>query len=203
MANVVKKFQFASHNRTLDDIKSYYDKLLSSLEYKYSRTQNAEYEAMFPEMSEQEVARELAELKEELSMEGSFELLSFLEKEFRTDCYLRCVGRFRDEMSKHFKQAYLEAKKVQYRIPLLDVIVNEWKRQKLNEHPHDVDTLALFSGINDMFNFRNWMAHGRYWEFPYHPGKHHFDAIWLMVNQVEDQLGPYFYRNIPVGEKSR
>mgnify|MGYP007069974551 CR=1 FL=1 len=198
----VRKFQFASHNRTLNEIKSYYDKMLSSLEYKYSRNHNPLYAEMFADMSEAAVERELGELKEELSLEGSFELLSFLEKEFRTDCYLRCKGRFRDELSRGFKRAFDEVGHVQYRIPLLDVIVEGWKQQLLSDTPHDAETLAFFSGISDIFNFRNWMAHGRYWEFSYSRGKHHFDSIWLMVNHVEDVLGDSFKRNEPIGEKA-
>ena len=202
MAKQLRKFQFASHNRTLDEIKYYYDKMLSALEYKYSRCRNPLYAEMFAEMSEGAVERELGALKEELSLEGSFEVLSFLEKEFRTDCYLRCKGRYRDNLSRSFKKAYDEAGKVQYRIPLLDVIVDGWKSQLLADNPHDADRLALFSGISDMFNFRNWIAHGRYWEFPYSRGKHHFDSIWLMANHVEDVLGPLFKRNEPIGEKA-
>jgi hypothetical protein len=61
--------------------------------------------------------------------------------------------------------------------------------------------LVFFSTITDIFNFRNWMAYGWYWEFPYSRVKHNFDYIWLMVNNVEEKLGPELLRNVLIGEK--
>ena len=201
MGNVVHKFQFADHNRTLKEIKSYYDKLLSSLEYQYSKNRNVEYDIVFSGMTEEDVETELENLKEELSIEGAFELLAFLEKEFRTDCYIRCTKRYRDDLSKAFKDVYKSVKKVQFKIGFLDVIVEEWKKKFLSEDPHNQNILDLFSEINDKFGFRNWIAHGRYWAFPYQRGKHNFDAVWLMVNAVETVIGAQFYRYEPIGEK--
>ena len=201
MGKAVHKFQFADHNRTLEEIKSYYDKVLSSLEYRYSKNRNTEYDIIFSGMKEEDVETELENLKEELSVEGSFELLAFLEKEFRTDCHIRCTKKYRDDLSKAFKNAYQTAGKVQYKIGFLDVIIKEWNNKFLSEKPHDQDILNLFSEINDKFGFRNWIAHGRYWAFPYHQGKHNFDAVWLMVNAVEGVIGTQFYRYEPVGEK--
>ena len=72
MGNAVHKFQFADHNRTLEEIKFYYDKVLSSLEYRYSKNRNVEYDIIFSGMTEEEVEIELEHLKEELSIEGAF-----------------------------------------------------------------------------------------------------------------------------------
>lgn len=106
MAKMVHKFLFASHNRTLEEIKSYYDKVLDSLECKYSKDTNADYDVIFANRSEEDVEAELDGLKEELSMEGAFELLAYLEKVFRTDCHIRCTRRYKDDLSKSFKIVY-------------------------------------------------------------------------------------------------
>lgn len=201
MGKTVHKFQFTDHNRTLEEIKSYYDKVLSSLEYRYSKNRNIEYNIIFAGKTEKDVETEFENLKEELSIEGAFELLAFLEKEFRTDCYIRCTKRYRDDLSKAFKHEYKKVGKVQYKISFLDVIIEGWKNKMLSNDPHNQVVLNLFSEINDKFGFRNWIAHGRYWGFPYHKGKHNFDAVWLMVNAVETVIGTQFYRYEPVGEK--
>lgn len=201
MANIVHKFQFSSHNRTLEEIKSYYDKVLVSLDRQYSRDTNPDYDAIFANKSEAEVAAELDSLKEELSMEGAFELLAYLEKDFRTDCHIRCTRRYKDELSMTFKDVYQSVGKLQYKIGFIDVIVASWKKVLLEPDPHDQDVLDMFSQINDMFNFRNWMAHGRYWEYPYSRGKHNFDVVWIMVNEVENAFSGKFYTYERVGER--
>lgn len=201
MPKIVHKFQFASHNRSLEEIKSYYDKVLDSLERQYSRDTNVEYDIIFANRSEEDVAAELDKLKEELSMEGAFELLAYLEKDFRTDCHIRCTRKYKDELSKAFKKVYKSVGKIQYKIGFLDVIVAGWKEVFLEPDPHNQDVLDMFSQINDFFKFRNWMAHGRYWEYPYNRGKHNFDAIWIMVNEVENVFKDKFYVYERVGER--
>lgn len=201
MPKKVHKFQFASHNRSLEEIKSYYDKVLDSLERQYSRDTNVDYDIIFANRSEEDVVAELDNLKEELSMEGAFELLAYLEKDFRTDCHIRCTRRYKDELSKSFKNVYKSVGKIQYKIGFLDVIVAGWKEVFLEPDPHNQDVLDMFSQINDLFNFRNWMAHGRYWEYPYNRGKHNFDAIWIMVNEVENVFRDKFYVYERVGER--
>lgn len=202
MAKIVHKFQFASHNRTLEEIKSYYDKVLDSLDRQYSRDTNTDFDVVFANKSEEEVAVELDGLKEELSMEGAFELLAYLEKDFRTDCYIRCTRKYKDELSKAFKIVYKSVGKMQYKIGLVDVIVAGWKKVFLEPDPHNQDVLDMFSQINDLFNFRNWMAHGRYWEYPYNRGKHNFDVVWIMVNEVENTFSDRFYTYDRVGERA-
>lgn len=201
MAKLVHKFQFASHNRSLKDIKTYYDRVLDSLEYQYSREHNADYDVIFANKSEAEVAAELDRLKEELSMEGAFELLAYLEKVFRTDCHIRCTRRYKDDLSKSFKDVYKSVGKIQYKIGFVDVIVAGWKKFFLEQDPHNQDVLDMFSQINDFFNFRNWMAHGRYWDYPYSRGKHNFDVVWIMVNEVENAFSGKFYAYERVGER--
>lgn len=201
MAKLVHKFQFASHNRSLKDIKTYYDRVLDSLEYQYSREHNVDYDVIFANKSEAEVAAELDRLKEELSMEGAFELLAYLEKVFRTDCHIRCTRRYKDDLSKSFKDVYKSVGKIQYKIGFIDVIVAGWKKFFLEQDPHNQDVLDMFSQINDFFNFRNWMAHGRYWDYPYSRGKHNFDVVWIMVNEVENAFSGKFYAYERVGER--
>lgn len=183
--NKVRKFQFAEHNRTLNEIKTYYDKVSDALSCTYSTETNNNYYEMFLGMTNDEVAAERMMLTKELSMEGSFELLAYLENRFRTDCYIRCKKRYKDELSKKFQKAYQNAHKIQYKIGLLDVIIDGWKEVLVKDHPHDSNIVNLVNGIKDMFQFRNWMAHGRYWSFPYNIGRHDFDTIWIMVNNVE------------------
>ena len=202
MAKVIHKFQFSSHNRSLEEIKTYYDNVLESLERQYSKDTNTDYDVYFVNKSEAEVATELDSLKEELSMEGAFELLAYLEKDFRTDCYIRCTKRYKDELSKAFKTVYKSVGKIQYKIGFIDVIIAGWKKEFLESDPHNQDVLDMFSQINDMFNFRNWMAHGRYWEYPYSRGKHNFDVVWIMVNEVENVFGDKLLTYEHVGERA-
>lgn len=201
MAKTVHKFQFASHNRTLEEIKFYYDKVLGSLERQYSRDTNTDYDVIFANKSEEEVVAELDGLKEELSMEGAFELLAYLEKVFRTDCHIRCTRKYKDKLSKEFKTVYKSVGKIQYKIGFIDVIIAYWKKEFLEPDPHNQNVLDMFSQINDLFNFRNWMAHGRYWEYPYNRGKHKFDVVWIMVNEIENAFSGKFYAYERIGER--
>lgn len=89
---------------------------------------------------------------EEIDRLVSINILAYMEALFRVDYFHRVNKRLKDELSKGFKG--LE-KTYQERVPL-EEILEKWKEL-------DSKNRAVISEFIGAMKFRNWLAHGRYW----------------------------------------
>jgi len=96
---------------------------------------------------------ELKSRKEHLDRMCVLEILATLEAKFRIDYLMRCQKKKRDKLSKAFREIY---KKKKNKASLNDDIIRTWK----NEFPLHKTRLDKLSKALD---YRNWLAHGRYW----------------------------------------
>ena len=87
----------------------------------------------------------------------------------------------KDFLSKAFRGIYNPAKRL-YKYSLVDDIIENWK----NFIPEQKET---FDRLIDAFNYRNWIAHGRYWHFKDNPDKFTFDSVWLLNERLDAVLG--------------
>ena len=113
-------------------------------------------------------------------------MLAYLESVFRKDFVIRIQRHKRkDELSKHFLDSYNPAKKLyQYS---LEEIFRAWYDKGCGLSDKIRQT---FSSLPQYYNYRNWIAHGRYWEFKdtNYLRKFCFESILLMVDTVLREL---------------
>ena len=101
-----------------------------------------------------EVNARLEQRLTEVDMTSALTVLSALEAVFRVDYLQRCYRREKDPLSRAFRDLH---RKRQQRANLETEIFDIWKEYT------DVEP-KLISDFRGAFNFRHWLAHGRYWE---------------------------------------
>lgn len=187
------KFDFSECPLVAEEISNYYRHMVSTIECKYSQDSNQNYEVDFFSYSEEKVESEKEILLNELSIQASLCLLSFIESRFRIDFIIRCQGQKKDFLSKEFRKIYNPAKRL-YTYSLTDDIIDNWKK----DMPDQKD---VFDRLIDAFKYRNWIAHGRYWHFKDNPNKFTFDSIWMLNEKLDIILERKILGLLNIGEK--
>jgi hypothetical protein len=115
-------------------------------------------------------------------MASALTILSALEAAFRIDYLQRCYLRQKDPLSRAFRDLH---RRKQTRVRLETEIFDIWKEYT------DVEA-KLISDLRGAFNFRHWLAHGRYWE-PKLGRKYDFVTVYALAAIVLSSfpfLGP-------------
>lgn len=100
-----------------------------------------------------EAVEEMEARVAELDATCTFTLLADLEATFKIDYLQRCYMKKKDRISKNFRKTYAEKKaSVSLDRDLLPI----WR----DHHPK---LKGIIGAINGAFNYRDWIAHGRYW----------------------------------------
>ena len=89
----------------------------------------------------------------ELDEAGAFFIVAEAEALLRTDFLRRVYRREKDDLSRRFRAMHREAST---RVRLEDHILAAWR----DEVPSARAEIGEFAGLT---NYRNWLAHGRYW----------------------------------------
>lgn len=171
------QFQFNEHNQTLESLEDYYDEVKAAIDLKYSED-NPNYNGDFLSMTEKEVELERDENYEELAREASMAILAFIESLFRTDFIIRCELKKDDKLSKRYRSTYNPAKRI-YIYSYSDVVLDGWKEYR-------PETKNLLDELNEANNYRNWLAHGRYWQFKDNPNKYKIEKIRNLAHRIQD-----------------
>lgn len=154
--------QFSDNILTPEEIEHYYRDMEKSIEMRFNKEQNANYVGDFWGYTDEEIISSKKELLQELSIEASFFLLAYIESLFRKDFILRInAGRkkYRDNITKEYKSIYDPNKRV-YSYSLVDVIFSTWKQYV---SPNSKELEDVLRTLPQYYDFRNWIAHGRYW----------------------------------------
>lgn len=154
--------QFSDNVLTPEEIEHYYRDVEKSIEMRFNKEQNANYVGDFLGYTDEEIISSKKELLQELSIEASFFLLAYIESLFRKDFILRInAGRkkYRDNITKEYKSIYDPNKRV-YSYSLVDVIFSTWKQYV---SPNSKELEDVLRTLPQYYDFRNWIAHGRYW----------------------------------------
>lgn len=105
--------------------------------------------------SKKEVKAMRDSLLRELSIECGMMLMSAVEAAFRTDFVLRCRKSKKKQIDRDFKKV-LEGVSELYHVRIKEDLIDRWAI----EYPTDKHNFSL---LKDRFDYRNWIAHGRYW----------------------------------------
>ena len=121
----------------------------------------------------------------ELSTDVSFAILAYIESRFRTDFIVRRRNRKRSDLLAGLFHANFKMSKEFYSYPLVTGIFKDWKETYAE---NDV-LLNLFNQLGQAFDYRNWVAHGRYWVFKDNPNKYTYNYTLGLAQNVDALLG--------------
>ena len=171
-----KRVSFSQQNLTIEQIADYYQDTEGALNLFYSFNFNTEdIPAKFLGYSATEVNDELKQRKEALDRTCSMELLAALEARIRIDYLVRCQDKHKDTLSRKLRDIH---KTKENRASLVDDIITTWKTEK-PYHKNRLDNLGK------ALDYRNWLAHGRYWQPKKHPHTALFDYLTIYSLAVD------------------
>ena len=186
------QFNFNEHNQSLESLENYYDEVKAAIDLKYSKA-NPYYTSDFQMMTNTEVETERDENYMELSCEASMAILALVESSFRTDFIIRCELKKSDKLSKRYRHTYNPAKRI-YTYSYNDVVLDGWAEYRPEEK-------NLINELKEANNYRNWLAHGRYWQFKDNPAKYKIEKIRDLAHRIQSTFGSELMIVPKIGEK--
>jgi hypothetical protein len=163
----------SGQNLEIGDVFNHYADLSASLRLYFSAS-NPDYDLKFAGESEASVEEALRGRLAEAEMNYTLTLLASLEASFKVDYLLRCKLKRKDPVSRALRLVYKRKKE---RASLENDILRVWKENT---------TTVPSRVIGDMigaFDFRNWLAHGRYW-VPKFGRRYDFFSVYSLVAEV-------------------
>jgi len=176
-----KKTSFTNSHSKIEDIEEYYVDSEDSLNTFYDVDfESGEISAKFLGYSKKEIFGELKERKETLDRMCSLELLAAIEARVKIDYIIRGQDKLRDDLSKKIRVVY-DSK--ENRASLKDDIISVW-RTEFPKHKTRLDNFGL------ALDYRNWLAHGRYWQPKRAPHIHRYDylSIYSLAEDILDNM---------------
>jgi hypothetical protein len=176
-------FKYSNANLSLDEIDKTYRNIISSLDVKYSKSKNRDYESCFMGYAGEEVLQEKARIYDEIDKETCLTLFASVEATLRTDFINRCQLRKRDNLSKYYRKDYNPMRNV-YLYSLKDVVFKGWIDYIPSKEP-------LIKTVKDAFGFRNWLAHGRYWSLDQSLSRYDYSTLFNLLKLFVTEIEPY------------
>jgi len=172
---MVKKVRFSQKHSTIEDIEKFYFYSEQALIPYFS-----ERNSYFTGFSISELDKEIREHRLVLDRMGALEILALLEARFRIDYLIRCQERKKGDFSRALRDVY---KLKENKASLTDDILKVWKEF----HPQHK---AIFDSFQKALDYRNWLAHGRYWEPKRSPhiSKYDYLAISLIASEIMENV---------------
>lgn len=175
-----------------EDISRFYEEGKMGIDRRFDSSANPTFEGDFVGLT----SREMEDLKiqelSELSLKAAFFLLTYIESLFRTDFILRLeTGRKgKDQLTKEYKRIYKQGTKI-YSYSLKDVIFANWKVYVSNKSKSK-ELTDILNVLPQYFDFRNWMAHGRYWRFKEsnYALIYNYESVRLLLLNIETYFSP-------------
>ena len=169
-----RRVAFSENYPVTEDIGAHYEVSVNSMNLLYSPV-NPGFVADFRYYSHDEVEEERDARLEEIDASLALTLLASIEASFRVDYLRRCYRRKKDPLSRAFRALYKrKGRKVSFEEELLE----GWKR-------HSNVSPRLLGEIRGAFNYRHWLAHGRYW-MPRLGKRYDFSGIFDLAYDVDE-----------------
>jgi hypothetical protein len=163
-----------------ESIANDYNLFKKSLDLFYSKN-NHDFQNFFSNYSENEILNEYNLKSSELDKLFVLTLLSAIEAKFKIDYSIRCENRYKDEISQIFREYYRENS---YRVNFEEKILKTWKDKSAKSN-------VFFNEIIQIFKFRHWLAHGRYWILKSNIEKYDFFYIYAIAQSIDSDLNLY------------
>lgn len=191
------KFNFSEHSGSIGQLEEYYRSMSELIDRKHNPALNPEYALDFPFMRPDEISEKAATLRRELVFEGNLAVLSYVESVFRVDAIMRCQAKIKqDSLFKKFKKEikHQNGKTVYHYIRICETILEGWKVE-CREH------VNLLNSLGQAFEYRNWLAHGKYWTYKESVDKYTFEYVLGLAKAVIKAFDGLLFKQLPVGEK--
>ena len=164
--------QFYEHQLKLDQIVDQYSDVENSLR-DYFNANHPQYPIRFVGYTVNDVNAELQLRQSENNRATTLTILSFLEASFRIDYLQRCYLKKKDKLSRAFREIH---KHRGSRARFEEDILEGWK-QFTTVSP------SLIGEVCGVWNYRNWLAHGRYW-VPKLGQRYDYDDVYTLVEEI-------------------
>lgn len=158
MANKFTSFRFHLDQLTTEKIRFDYDLVKASLNLGFEDPVKLSKEIKNRNFYLKSLTELKIEAYQESEFEACFKFLTMIEARLRTDFVIRISQKYKDDLSRLFRQIAKDHKNLYpYQFSLGYVIIDSWKIV----YPQYNN---LLGNINHAISkFRHWMAHGRYW----------------------------------------
>ncbi|MCL2193414.1 MAG: hypothetical protein FWB78_08470 [Treponema sp.] len=177
-----RRLSRSNEERNTLSINETYNSLVSIINFSF---QDESYlGANFPALKKDEWQKIKESQLTEVDIYTSFDLLSSIEARFTLDYHIRCEKRFRDEITKRFRELKGKLETKSQRVEFERDILEIWE----NCYPQE----NIFSEIKSAFRYRHWIAHGRYWN-PKLGRKYDFTYINLISANIDNFLYHYTF----------
>lgn len=160
----------------LADIAEYHNDAVGGLRLLYQGFIDSD-SGRFIGYSPAEVHAVLLDRLQETDIRSCLALLTAIEAAFRIDYLNRVQDKRKDALSRHLRALY---KRRAERASLEEDLLAGWVRY----HPHLKAAIGEFKGA---LKFRNWIAHGRYWQ-PKLGRKYDFPDLYVLAAALLDAL---------------
>ena len=152
MKHIPSSFKFSGNSITLEDVAEYYDNTCAAIKSYYNPS---DVNPALVGQSIHEVKTKREKLLKELSIECGMMLMSAVEAAFRSDFVLRCRKSRKEQIDRDFKKV-LNGVNELYKVRIKEDLIDRWAEDyPANKHN--------FSLLKNRFDYRNWVAHGRFW----------------------------------------
>lgn len=156
---------------TIDELAAYHYDVIASLRMYFNPSSPAFTMRFAGQLDE--ITNVLELRLAESDVRSALTVMTSLEAYFRTDFSVRCHRRLKDDLSLYFRELERTASGSRVR---LDDILEGWKRHSNMPSKH-------IGQLRGAFEFRHWLAHGRYWS-PKLGHKYDFDGLHYMAKTV-------------------
>jgi len=130
----------------------------------------------FATYTSEELSNELECRIDELDKSTAFTVLAAIEAHLRIDFLQRCYNREKDSLSRKFRELNEEKGS---NIPLEDIL--ELWRQHISRK-------SVISELRGALNYRNWLAHGRYWVARL-GRRYDYYSVLILAKNIQTELG--------------
>ena len=142
-------------NTSLQEIAAYHSDCQAAL-YLFFSEVYPDYQSRFFGYTKDETTKELQRRLAETNTRSALVVMARVEATFRVDYKLRAQRKLPDDVSIEFRKIW---KRRAQRAHLDEDIVAVWMKNIDNIQKNALGKMKTF------FKMRNWIAHGRYWQF--------------------------------------
>jgi len=176
---MAKKLSRSFNERDVEDINQTYKILIKSIQtFFQDKKYREEYysEDIFLLKSHGEIEQLKIVQLNEVERYTSFDILASIEAMFTIDYYRRCENKLKDDLSREFRKKYKINKRIDFQKDILDT----WS----NFNPNN----RLLNELKTIFQYRHWIAHGRYWRLKINTSKFDFQYLYILCLSIKNSF---------------
>ena len=164
------RVNFSGKHLDLTNIAAHYTDVEAALRHYFAYP--LAHGSRFAGYTTEKVYEELEQRLEEEDKSCVLSILAALEAAFRIDYLQRVYKRKKDELSKEFRVLY-KAKSTHISF---EEILSAWIK-------HSNAPKKLIGDLRGAFNYRHWLAHGRYWN-PKLGQRYDYDSVYMLAESI-------------------